>query len=142
MVSGPSGARSVAVMAAAYVALFVLGAAEGMIGSFQYGRLAPAGAILFCLGLLVTCLLGAWGMQSVTGAFMPALGWLVASFVLAMPKGNGSVIIANSAAGQWYLYGGTLSAAVAVIVSFVPWYRATGPGRIRGGPGPSRVRTR
>jgi Family of unknown function (DUF6113) len=122
--AAPSGSRSGAITAAAYVALLLLGAAEGMIGSFQYSRLAPVGAILLCVVLLATCLLAAWGMQSVSGAFVPALGWLVASFVMAMPRSTGSVIIASTAAGEWYLYGGTLSAVIALVASFViPWHR-------------------
>src|ERR1035438_3278415 len=54
-----------------YLVLFVLGAVEGLIGSFQYSRMAgsvPLAAIAFCLALLVTCLLAGWGMRSVSGA--------------------------------------------------------------------------
>ena len=118
--TGSPGARSAAsfVNAAAYVVLLLFGAAQGLLGSFQYSRLAPVGAILFCAGILVTCLASGWGMQSITGAFMPAVGWVIASFVLAQPMSNGSVIIANSNAGEWYLYGGTLSATAAAVISF------------------------
>jgi hypothetical protein len=110
-------ARSL-VTTAAYVVLLLFGAAQGMIGSFQYSRLAPVGAMLFCAGILLTCLAGRWGMQSITGAFMPAVGWVIASFVLSMPMSNGSVIVASTTAGKWYLYGGTLSASVAVVIAF------------------------
>jgi hypothetical protein len=111
-----------------YVVLFLLGAVEGMIGSFQYSRMAgsvPLAAIAFCLALLVTCLLAGWGMRSVSGALVPAIGWLIASFVLSMPVANGSVVITASTPGEWYLYGGTLSAAIAVAASFGRWIRAT-----------------
>ena len=103
---------------AAYAVLFLLGAAEGLIGSFQYSRAAPAAAIGFCVLLLATCLAGAWAMRSVTGALVPAAGWMLASFVLAMPVSAGSVIITNSAAGKWYLYGGSAIAVAAVLLSF------------------------
>ena len=112
---------------AVYVVLFVLGAVEGMIGSFQYSAMAgsvPVAALVCCVVLLATCLLAAWAMRSVSGAFAPAAGWLVASFVLSMPVASGSVIITNTTAGQWYLYGGTLSAGIGVAVSFGPWIRA------------------
>jgi hypothetical protein len=36
-----------------------------------------------------------------------------------MPVSNGSVIITSTKAGEWYLYGGTLSVAAAVVASFV-----------------------
>jgi hypothetical protein len=103
--------------------LFLLGAAQGVFGSFQYSRMAPAGAILLCLVIGATCVLAAWGMGSVSGAFAPAVGWVIASFVLSMPMSNGSVIIASTSAGEWYLYGGTVSVAVAVLISFGGWLR-------------------
>jgi uncharacterized membrane protein len=112
---------------AMYVALFVLGAVEGLIGSFQYSAMAgsvPVAALVCCVVLLATCLLAAWAMRSVSGAFAPAAGWLVASFVLSLPVSSGSVIITNTTPGQWYLYGGTLCAAIGVAASFGPWIRA------------------
>ena len=114
-----SGKGSRLLTAGAYAALFLVGVVEGLIGSFQYNRNAPLGAIVFCVVLLATCLLGAWAMRSVGGALCPAIGWFAASFVLSMPVASGSVIITNSAAGKWYLYGGTVCALSAVGVSFV-----------------------
>ena len=109
-----SGKGSRLLTAGAYAALFLVGVVEGLIGSFQYSRNVPFGAIAFCVVLLVTCLLGAWAMRSVGGAFCPALGWIIASFVLSMPVSGGSVIITNSTAGKWYLYGGTVAALAGV----------------------------
>ena len=114
---------------AAYAALFLLGAVEGLIGSFQYSRAAPAGAIGFGVLLLATGLFGGWAMSSISGALAPAVGWILASFVLSMPVSGGSVIIANTAAGKWYLYGGTASAVGAVLVLFVASVRGTGARR-------------
>jgi len=111
---------------AVYVVLFVLGAVEGVIGSFQYSRTAgpvPLAAIAFCAGIFVTCLLAAWGMRSASGALMPAAGWIIASFVLSMPASNGSVIITNTTPGKWYLYGGTVSVLIGVAASFGSWIR-------------------
>lgn len=99
--------------------LFVAGAVEGMFGSFQYSRLSPAVAIVLCGVIFATCLLAARGMESVSGAFVPAAAWLIVAFALStQPVRNGSVIIANTTAGKWYLYGGTLSAAFAVVLAF------------------------
>ncbi len=103
---------------AAYAALFLAGAVEGLLGSFQYSRSAPLGAIAFCVVLLLTCLLGAWAMRSVSGALWPAIGWIVVSFVLSMPDSTGSVIITDTTAGKWYLYGGTVSALAGVALAF------------------------
>jgi Family of unknown function (DUF6113) len=112
---------------ATYAALFLVGAVEGLIGSFQYSRLAgslPLGALGFCVAILATCLLGAWAMRSVSGALAPAAGWILASLVMSLPVSNGSVIISDSAAGKWYLYGGTVSALAGVGLSFGGWIRA------------------
>jgi hypothetical protein len=108
--------------AAVYGVLAALGAVEGLIGSFQYSRMAgpvPLAALVACVVIMATCLLASWGVRSVSGALMPAFGWILASFVLSMPVSNGSVIIANTAAGKWYLYGGTLSTVVGVGLAFV-----------------------
>ncbi len=115
---------------ATYTALFLVGVVEGLIGSFEYSRNAPVGAILFCVVLLAICLLGAWAMRSVTGALFPAVGWVVASFVLSMPDSSGSVIITNTTAGKWYLYGGTVCALGGVALSFVASARRTGTRRL------------
>jgi hypothetical protein len=124
MTGMPRGPRTGSfITGGAYGVLLLMGAVEGALGSFQYSRLAPAGAILFCVGIFVTCLLSAWAMRSFSGAFVPALGWAITSFVLSMPVSNGSVIIANTSAGKWYLYGGTLSVVAALAVSFGGWFK-------------------
>src|SRR6202453_4843279 len=112
-----------------YGVLFVLGAIEGAIGSFQYSRTAgtfPLAAIAFCVAILVTCLLAGWSMRSVSGALAPAMGWIIASFVLSMPVASGSVIIAASTPGKWYLYGGTVSVVLGVALSFGGLLRGVG----------------
>lgn len=107
---------------APYALLAVLGFFEGLTGTFQYSRgPAPLASIMFALLLLATCLLASWGTRSVGGALAPALGWIVAAFVLSMPTSGGSVIIANTTAGKFFLYGGTLCAAAAVSTAFVLW---------------------
>jgi hypothetical protein len=107
-----------------YLALFVLGAAQGLIGSFQYSRSpAPLIAIILVLILFATCVLAGWGLRTYGAGILPALGWVIASFILAMPRPNGSVIIEASPAGEWYLYGGALAAAAGAAVSFYTWFR-------------------
>ena len=46
----------------------------------------------------------------------------VASFVLTLPTAAGSVVVTNTSAGKWYLYGGAACAAVGVVTSFL-WKR-------------------
>jgi hypothetical protein len=40
-----------------------------------------------------------------------------------MPSSNGSVIIANTTAGKWYLYGGAIAATAGATTAFVAWAR-------------------
>lgn len=106
--------------AAIYVALFVLGAVLGIVGSFQYGQSpAPLVAIGIDVLILVSCLFGGWGTRSLGGTLAVAVGWALTSFFLSMGTRQGSVIITNTAAGEWYLYGGTLAVFIAAIVTFV-----------------------
>jgi hypothetical protein len=111
-------------MALLYVVLFLLGAVQGVIGSFQYSRSpVPLVAIAFGVAIFATCLLCGWGLRSFAGGLLPAIGWIITSFVLAMPSHNGSVIITNTTAGKWYLYGGTLAAVAGATTVFVVWAR-------------------
>jgi uncharacterized membrane protein len=126
MVDGRRTARPAqrAVTAAGYVVLFALGALQGLIGSFQYSQSpAPLVAIILDVAILVTCLLCGWGMRTFAGGLLPAVGWILASFIMSMGNAQGSVIITNTAAGQWYLYGGALAAAAGAVAAFMFWSR-------------------
>ncbi|HTU73533.1 MAG TPA: DUF6113 family protein [Trebonia sp.] len=118
--SGPGETRNRVLGVLVYLALLILGIVEGVVGSFQQGQSpAPLAAILFALLLLVSCVFGGWGTGSLGGSFVVAAGWLLASFILSTGSRAGSVIIANTAAGEWYLYGGTLAGALGVLVTFI-----------------------
>lgn len=104
--------------------LFVLGILQGVIGSFQYSRgPVPLLAIILIVVLFATCAGGSWAMRSFASGLLAAVGWLVASFVLSMGTAQGSVIIAATPAGEWYLYGGVLAALAGVLFSFITWAR-------------------
>jgi Family of unknown function (DUF6113) len=130
---GPERHGSAFITGGAYALLFLFGAAQGVIGCFQFSSAAgsiPLAALGFCVLVVATCLLGAAGMGSIAGALVPAAGWFLASLVLTMPTAQGSVIVTNTAAGEWYLYGGSACAVAAVLIALV---------RRRGGaPGPGR----
>lgn len=122
----PVDHRDAFVTGGAYGVLFVLGAAEAIMGSFEYSWTVgpvPAAALGCCAALLVTCLLAGWAMRSLGGALVPAIAWIIVTFVLAMPDAPGSVIITNTASGKWYLYGGAFSAAIGVAAAFTLWVR-------------------
>jgi Family of unknown function (DUF6113) len=111
----------------AYAVLFLLGVMEGLIGCFQFSHgigPVPVAALAFCVVIFVTCLLGGLGMGSPMGALMPAFGWFLASFLLTMPTAAGSVIVTDTTAGKWYLYGGAASAGVGVVLTFALSRRA------------------
>jgi hypothetical protein len=107
-----------------YVLLLVFGILLGMIGSFQYSRALgsfPAAAVGFAVGIGVAAVLASFGMRRPLGGLMTAVGWFVASLVLAMGTPGGSVLIANTTAGKWYLLGGSVCAVAGVLISFVLW---------------------
>jgi hypothetical protein len=100
--------------------LFVLGALQGLIGSFQYSRSpTPLIAIILVLIIFATCAACGWGIGTFGAGLLPGVGWIVASFVLSMPRPNGSVIITATAAGEWYLYGGALACVVGALTTLV-----------------------
>jgi hypothetical protein len=98
--------------------VFLLGLAEGVVGSFQHSRAViggvPLAALAFCALILLSCVLAGWAMKAMAAALLTAIGWFVASFGLALPDAGGSVIIANTSAGRWFLYGGAVSALLGV----------------------------
>jgi uncharacterized protein DUF6113 len=120
-----------AITVVGYALLFVLGALQGMIGSFNYSRSpVPLVAIILAVVIFATCVLAGWGMGTFGGGLAPAIGWIIASFVLSMPRPNGSIIITGTSAGEWYLYGGSLAAVAGAAAAFMLWARAH-PGRRR-----------
>jgi hypothetical protein len=109
-----------ALTAVGYLALFLLGAVQGLIGSFQYSQSpAPLIAVILIAVIFITCAACGWGVGTLGAGLLPALGWIAVSFILAMPKANGSVIITATTAGEWYLYGGALASAAGAVASFV-----------------------
>ncbi|HTS96947.1 MAG TPA: hypothetical protein VMI33_10025 [Streptosporangiaceae bacterium] len=120
------------VIIGAYAMLLVLGGMESLIGSFQYSRAlgsVPAAALAFAVAIGVTCVLGAWGMRRPLGGLMPAIGWIITSFVLAMGTAGGSVVITNTSPGKWFLFGGSVCAAIGVVIGFVRWPSPSRTGR-------------
>ena len=107
-----------------YLALFAFGIAQGLVGSFYYGAgPAPLAAVGFDAAILATCLLGAWGTQHSLGGFTPAVGWFIATFVLASGTSGGSVIITASSAGEVFLFGGAVGAMIGVVAGYTLWAR-------------------
>ena len=122
----PSAGIHPAVTAGGYVALFLLGMVQGLVGAFQYSR-GPGVlvAVLFDAAILATCMLGSWGMRTALGGVLPAAGWFVVTLVLSASSAGGSVIVTNTAAGKWFLFGGSLSAAAGAVYAFTRWSRAS-----------------
>jgi hypothetical protein len=126
------------VKVAAYLALFLVGVVEALVGTFQYS-VGPGVivAICFAVAILVTCLLGAWGMRTAAGGVLPAVGWFLVTIILGTSSAGGSVLVTNTSAGKWFLFGGSVCAAAGALISFARWSRASvlrrtgssGPGR-------------
>ena len=122
---GPPVGDGRGVRAGAYVLLFILGALEALIGTFQFSR-GPSWslvAICFAVAIGVTCLLGSWGMRAAAGGVLPAAGWFVVSVLLGTSSSGGSVLVTNTPQGKWFLFGGAVCAAAGAIISFAKWTR-------------------
>lgn len=121
--TGPSRA-STPVTAGGYVALFLLGLVQGLIGAFQYSR-GPGvlAAVLFDALILVTCVLGARGMRTALGGVLPATGWFVITLLLTSNTAGGNVVVTNTAAGMWFMFGGAVCAAGGAVYAFARWSR-------------------
>ena len=131
----PDRRPSAIVTSGGYLLLFALGAAEGILGAFWYAFSlgpVPVAALGFAVGILGTTIGAAWGMQAATAGLMPAVGWFAAAFILAMPTRGGSVLITNTSAGKWFLYGGTVCVLAGVVASFATQGRARAEGRVIG----------
>jgi hypothetical protein len=126
----PTGGQRALTTAAGYLVLFVLGALQGLIGSFQYSR-APAPLIAIVLVVIIfgTCVACGWGVGTFAAGLLPAVGWILASFILATGRPNGSVIITATAAGEWYLYGGALGSVLGSVAAYFTRLRRSLPPR-------------
>lgn len=119
-----------ALTALGYLMLLLLGAFQGMIGSFQYGQSpSPLIAIVLAVAISVTCAACGWGIGTFAAGLLPAVGWVAASFILAMPRANGSVIITATSAGEWYLYGGAAGSLIGSMSSYFTRLRRPAPPR-------------
>jgi hypothetical protein len=103
---------------AAYVTLFLLGLVLGVVGGFEhswYTGSVPLAAIAWLLVLFAVPYVMGRLMGGKLGATVPALGWLVASFVLATKQPAGDLAISGDTSGFVYLYGGAVAIAVGVL---------------------------
>ncbi|MGH3300450.1 MAG: DUF6113 family protein [Streptosporangiaceae bacterium] len=126
--AAPGGGAAVTV--GAYVALFLIGGLQGLIGAFQFSRgPAPLVAILFDAAILANCVLGSLGMRTALGGVLPAAGWFLVTLLLTSTSANGSVIVTNTTAGTWFLYGGAVCAAAGAVYAFARWSRPRREGR-------------
>ncbi len=120
-----SARSAAAVTCGAYALLLAFGLLQGLIGSFQYSRgPAPLAAIGFALLIALTCVLGARGMHAAAGAVLPAVGWFVPTVILTTGTQGGSVVITDTAAGKWFLFGGAICVIAACVFSATRWSRS------------------
>lgn len=114
---------------AAYAALFVLGAAVGVLGCFHYSAAVaglPIGAVLAIAGNFVMCWVGGRAMRSKLGAAVPAAGWVLTAMVFAVQRPEGDIVVTSTAVGLAFLFGGTVAAGVGIGVAPSAWLRRAG----------------
>jgi hypothetical protein len=107
-------------MGAAYGMLLLLGLLLGVVGGFghawYFGEF-PVGSLAWLVVLFAV----PYGMGRLGGgrasALLPAIGWVIVSFFLAIRQPGGDLVIAGTTAGFWYLYGGMVVVIAAVLLT-------------------------
>ena len=111
---------------AAYLGLFVLGAAVGVAGGLVQGAWFPGGLLLALAGAAGLFLGGAQATGARAGALAPAVGWMVAFLLLTASRPEWDFLFGAGVGSYLFLLGGM---AVAVMCATLA------PGRQPGGPG-------
>lgn len=102
---------------AAYGVLAVLGFVLAVVGSFHAGWTMsglPIVAIIATTANFVVFWGAGWAMRSKLGSLLPAVTWLIVVLLLSVRRVEGDLIVTGSMAGQLFLVGGSIAAAVAV----------------------------
>jgi hypothetical protein len=60
-------------------------------------------------------------MRSAAGGVLPAAGWLIVTLLVSSVSTGGSVVITDTTAGKWFLFGGALCAAAGAVFSVARW---------------------
>ena len=102
---------------AAYVLLFVLGAAVGLAGCFVQALWFPGGLLLALGGALALFYGGRALTRTKLGAGLPAVGWFVLLLVANSPRPEGDFLVAANLGSFVFLLGGL---ALAVICATMP----------------------
>lgn len=119
----PSGGRI-----AAYLGLFVLGAAVGAAGALVQAGLFPGGLLLALAGAGGLFLGGSRAAGSRAGAVAPAAGWLIAVILLTASRPEGDFLFGAGGGSYLFLLGGM---ALAVICATVAQGRQPDSGQVR-----------
>lgn len=122
--SEPPVQRPVPVVVAICAGLAALGFAVGIAAAFAHAKTVEAGVglplgLLVALGALAGVALCAGLLtRSRVGVGVVALGWVVSVVVFTTPRAEGDIIVAATAIGYAYLFGGVL---VLSALSVVPY---------------------
>lgn len=108
------------VTGAAYGVLFVLGAVFGAVAGLQHswdvGDFVPPIPVILSVLLFVILYTAGRLMGTKMGAFVPGMGWMLASLVFSVKRPEGDLVVAANAAGYWYLGCGALALVIAVLL--------------------------
>ncbi|GAA2462265.1 DUF6113 family protein [Streptomyces glaucus] len=115
--------------AAAYLGLFVLGAAAGVAGALVQPAWFPGGLLLALAGEAGLCLGAARAVGGRAGAVAPAAGWMLAVVLLTTSRPEGDFVFAAGGGSYLFLLGGIVVAVMCATLA---------PGRQPGG-GPVRL---
>ena len=108
---------------AAYLVLFVLGAAVGVAGGLVQSGWFPGGLLLALVGAAGLFVGGAQVTRARAGAIAPAAGWMVTVLLLTSNRPEGDFLFSAGVGSYLFLLGGM---AVAVICATLAGGRQPG----------------
>lgn len=104
---------------AAYVLLFALGSAAGVLGAFAQAAYVPGGLIVALAGAGGLFVAGGLLMNTKAGAAVPVAAWLLTVFyVAAAPRPEGDWVFTGGFTSYLYLLGGSI---VGAMIAMQPW---------------------
>jgi hypothetical protein len=128
---------------AAYGVLAALGFVLALVGGFHSAWTVagvPVVAIAAAVVNLAAFWAAGWAMRSKIGALVPAVVWLIVAVTLKLRTTEGDSIVVGSVAGEFFLTGGALAAALAV--GLAPGARPRPPDRALNSANDSAVTSR
>ncbi|WP_344296553.1 DUF6113 family protein, partial [Streptomyces synnematoformans] len=104
----------------AYLAAVLLGALVGVAGSLVQAAWVPGGMLLALAAVGALCYGAGVATRGRGGGFAAGGGWLLAVIAVSLNRPEGDFVFASGLGPQLFLFGGMLTAGIAVMCTTLP----------------------